>query len=275
MASGFLKRLLPALALTATALTVQAGESITLASTTSTENSGLFGYILPIFEKASGIQVKVVALGTGQALDVGKRGDADALLVHDRAKEEAFVAEGFGAYRKDVMYNDFVVVGPAADPAGIASTKSTDEAFAKIADSGSAFASRADRSGTHSAEMRFWKGAGKNPEGQAWYKASGSGMGATLNMAAGIGAYTLSDRGSWALQEPAGSQNPVSGRPEALQPLWRDSDQSGQASACEEGSGRDLHQLDHLRCRPPGDRRLQTAWRAVVLPPGRQIVRAR
>lgn len=198
MASGFLKRILPALALSAAALTVQAGESITLASTTSTENSGLFGYILPIFEKASGIQVKVVALGTGQALDVGKRGDADALLVHDRAKEEAFVAEGFGAYRKDVMYNDFVIVGPAADPAGIASAKTTGEAFAKIADSGSAFASRADRSGTHAAELRFWKAAGKAPEGQGWYKASGSGMGATLNMAAGVGAYTLSDRGSWA-----------------------------------------------------------------------------
>lgn len=198
MASGFLKRILPALALSAAALTAHAGESITLASTTSTENSGLFGYILPIFEKASGIQVKVVALGTGQALDVGKRGDADALLVHDRAKEEAFVADGFGAYRKDVMYNDFVIVGPAADPAGIASAKTTDEAFAKIADSGSAFASRADRSGTHAAELRFWKAAGKAPEGQGWYKASGSGMGATLNMAAGVGAYTLSDRGSWA-----------------------------------------------------------------------------
>lgn len=198
MAYGFLKRILPALALSAAALTVQAGESITLASTTSTENSGLFGYLLPIFEKASGIQVKVVALGTGQALDVGKRGDADALLVHDRAKEEAFVAEGFGAYRKDVMYNDFVIVGPAADPAGVAGAKTAGEAFAKIADSGSTFASRADRSGTHSAELRFWKAVGKDPEGKPWYKASGSGMGATLNMAAGIGAYTLSDRGSWA-----------------------------------------------------------------------------
>ena len=181
-----------------TAASVSAGEAITLASTTSTDNSGLFGYILPIFEKDSGIQVKVVALGTGQALDVGKRGDADALLVHDRAKEDAFVAEGYGAYRRNVMYNDFVIVGPAADPAGVAGAATANEAFARIADAGASFASRADRSGTHSAEMRFWKGAGKAPEGQGWYKASGSGMGATLNMAAGIGAYTLSDRGSWA-----------------------------------------------------------------------------
>lgn len=199
MASGFLTRWVAPLVFGAVCMTANAAESITVASTTSTENSGLFAYILPIFEKTTGIKVRVVALGTGQALDVGRRGDADVLLVHDRVKEDKFVEEGYGAYRKDVMFNDFVVVGPDSDPAQVRFTASAKAAFSKIAASRNAFASRGDRSGTHAAEKRFWVAAiGAPPVGQAWYKESGSGMGATLNMAAGLGAYTLSDRGSWA-----------------------------------------------------------------------------
>ncbi len=175
-----------------------ASETITLASTTSTDNSGLFGHILPLFEQASGIKVKVVALGTGQALDVGKRGDADALLVHDRAKEDAFVADGHGAYRKVVMYNDFVLIGPTPDPAGVKQAGATATAFKQIADKAAPFVSRGDNSGTHAAELRFWKDASVEPKGKPWYKEAGAGMGQTLNIAAGIGAYTLADRGTWA-----------------------------------------------------------------------------
>jgi len=198
MARHFLSRLAAAVLVSAAAVSVHAAESITLASTTSTQNSGLFGYILPIFEKETGIGVKVIAQGTGKALDTGRRGDADALLVHDRVKEDAFVAEGAGAYRKNVMYNDFVVVGPKSDPAGVKGMKDATAAFGKIASSGAAFASRADKSGTNAAELRFWEAAGTAPSGKDWYKETGSGMGATLNTAAGMDAYTLTDRGSWA-----------------------------------------------------------------------------
>ena len=201
MAYQFLKHWKSAvccLALLSGVQTGAAAESIVVASTTSTEQSGLFGHILLLFEKQSGIQVKVVALGTGQALDVGRRGDADVLLVHDRAAEDKFVAEGYGAYRKDVMYNDFVLVGPTEDPARIKGAADTVEAFRQIATAGSLFISRADKSGTHAAEMRFWDAAKVNPVGQAWYKEAGTGMGPTLNMAAGVNAYTLSDRGTWA-----------------------------------------------------------------------------
>lgn len=201
MAHEFLKRLRSvalAAALLTSAQLAQAQESIVLASTTSTEQSGLFGHILPIFEKETGIAVKVVALGTGQALDVGRRGDADALLVHDRVAEDKFVEEGYGSYRRDVMYNDFVIVGPKPDPAGIKGSADTEAAFRGIADKQSTFISRGDKSGTHAAEMRFWKAAGVEPVGQGWYKEAGAGMGPTLNMAAGVDAYTLSDRGTWA-----------------------------------------------------------------------------
>ena len=199
MANGVLKFLTSAVfSVTAMVSAAQAGESIVLASTTSTEQSGLFNFILPIFEKSSGIAVKVVALGTGQALDVGKRGDADVLLVHDRAAEDKFVAEGYGVERKDVMYNDFVLVGPAADTAGVKGAKDTVDAFGRIAKKGSNWVSRGDRSGTHAAELRFWSSAGVDVKGQGWYKEAGAGMGPTLNMAAGMGAYTLADRGTWA-----------------------------------------------------------------------------
>jgi tungstate transport system substrate-binding protein len=172
---------------------------ITLSSTTSTEDSGLFGHIIPIFRAARGIDVHVVAVGTGQALALGERGDADALLVHDRAGEDKFVAEGYGIDRRDVMYNDFVIIGPKSDPAGIHGIGSAREAFARIAATRAQFASRGDDSGTNRMELRLWKTAGIAPEkGSAWYRDLGQGMGPTLNIAAGLNAYTLTDRATWA-----------------------------------------------------------------------------
>jgi tungstate transport system substrate-binding protein len=173
-------------------------KSIVMASTTSTEQSGLFAHLLPAFTKATGIEVKVVALGTGQALDMGRRGDADVLFVHDQPAEEKFVAEGFGLKRMPVMYNDFVLVGPAADPAG---TKGKDivAALGKFTSGSAAFVSRGDKSGTHAAELRYWKAAGLDtPVGKvAGYKECGCGMGPALNIASSSDAYALTDRGTW------------------------------------------------------------------------------
>lgn len=173
--------------------------TITVASTTSTEQSGLFGHILPIFTRETGITVRVVALGTGQALDVGRRGDADVLFVHDRAAEQRFVAEGHGGPRHHVMYNDFVIVGPAADPARIAGTTDTVAALRRIAETGAPFVSRGDRSGTHAAELRLWQQASIDPvTGRGrWYREVGQGMGPALNTAAAQNAYILADRGTW------------------------------------------------------------------------------
>jgi len=178
---------------------------ITIASTTSTEQSGLFGHLLPAFTRATGIEVRVVAVGTGQALKIGERGDADVLLVHDRQAELKFVADGWGVGRHDLMYNDFIVVGPKADPAGVAGSKDAVAAFRKVADARAAFVTRGDDSGTNAAERRFWREAGIDPkaasggsgQGAGWYKDIGGGMGAALNTAAAMGAYTLSDRGTW------------------------------------------------------------------------------
>ncbi|MFM8613273.1 MAG: substrate-binding domain-containing protein [Alphaproteobacteria bacterium] len=173
--------------------------SITVASTTSTEQSGLFGHILPIFMREASIAVRVVALGTGQALDVGRRGDADVVFVHDRAAEERFVTEGFGGPRRHVMFNDFVITGPAADPARIAVLGDTTEALRRIAAARAPFISRGDRSGTHAAELRLWQLAGIDPRsgrGQ-WYREVGQGMGPALNTAAAQGAYILADRATW------------------------------------------------------------------------------
>jgi tungstate transport system substrate-binding protein len=171
---------------------------ITVASTTSTEQSGLFKHLLPIFEKKTGIDVRVVALGTGQALDMGKRGDADVAFVHDKAAEEKLVAEGFFVDRREVMYNDFIIVGPKSDPAG-ARGKDVVAGLKKIADKKAPFASRGDKSGTHAAELRLWKEAGVDPaQGKgSWYRETGSGMGPTLNTASGMNAYALTDRGTW------------------------------------------------------------------------------
>lgn len=171
-------------------------QSIVMASTTSTQQSGLFGVLLPAFRQASGIDVKVVAVGTGQALDMARRGDADVLFVHDQAAEEKFVAEGYGLKRYPVMYNDFVLVGPAGDPAG---TKGGDivAALKTVAAANAPFVSRGDNSGTYSAEMRYWKEAGLADTHGSGYKACGCGMGPALNMAVSINAYALTDRGTW------------------------------------------------------------------------------
>jgi tungstate transport system substrate-binding protein len=181
------------------ALPSQAAERfITLASTTSTEQSGLFKSILPIFQKETVIEVRVVALGTGQALALAAKGDADALLVHDRAVEEKFVAEGHGLDRRDVMYNDFVLIGPKGDPAKVREVKEIAEAFRRIAGAKAVFASRGDKSGTHAAEWRVWEKAAIKPSPQdGWYRELGTGMGPTLNSASGMGAYVLADRGTW------------------------------------------------------------------------------
>ena len=178
---------------------VHAQPFITVASTTSTGQSGLFKHLLPIFEKSSGIQVRVVAVGTGQALDMGRRGDADVVFVHAKALEEKFVAEGFGVRRFEAMYNDFVLVGPQSDPAKIEGTRDIVAALQKIKSAQAPFASRGDKSGTHFAELEIWKAAGVDiAKGKGpWYRDTGSGMGPTLNTAAGMNAYALTDRGTW------------------------------------------------------------------------------
>ena len=190
--------LLAALAALAAAPAAAQDKSIVMASTTSTEQSGLFAHLLPAFKAASGIEVRVVAQGTGQALDMGRRGDADILFVHDQAAEEKFVAEGWGIERRPVMYNDFVIVGPKSDPAGVKG-KDVVEAMKKLAASKDAFVSRGDRSGTHAAELRYWKAAGiDTPAAKvAGYKECGCGMGPALNIASSTGAYALTDRGTW------------------------------------------------------------------------------
>ncbi len=171
---------------------------IVMASTTSTEQSGLFAHLLPAYKKATGVDARVVALGTGQALDMGRRGDADVLFVHDQVAEEKFVADGFGLARRTVMYNDFVIVGPKADPAGVRGTDVV-EGLKKLAASSAAFVSRGDKSGTHAAELRYWKAAGvEAPVGKvAGYKECGCGMGPALNIASSTLAYMLTDRGTW------------------------------------------------------------------------------
>jgi len=194
---GFILRVLLLLAF---CLPAQAQQKyITVASTTSTEQPGLFKHLLPVFEKKTGIQVRVVALGTGQALDMGRRGDADVVFVHAKPLEEKFLAEGHGVKRFDVMYNDFVLVGPKSDPAKVAGTKDIVAALQKIKAAQAPFVSRGDKSGTHFAELELWKAAGidiakdKGP----WYRDTGQGMGPALNSAAGMNAYILSDRGTW------------------------------------------------------------------------------
>lgn len=172
---------------------------IIVQSTTSTENSGLFGAIVPKFTEATGIEVRVVAVGTGQAIKNAKNCDGDVLFVHDKPSEEAFTAEGYGTERFDVMYNDFVLVGPESDPAGIAGMKDAQTALGRIAESRAPFASRGDDSGTHKTELRLWQKAGVDVEAASgsWYRATGSGMGPTINTAVGMNAYTLADRASW------------------------------------------------------------------------------
>ncbi|MEQ9559599.1 MAG: substrate-binding domain-containing protein [Rhodospirillales bacterium] len=175
------------------------GKSIIVQSTTSTQNSGLYGYMLPIFEKKTGIKVNVVAVGTGQAIKNAQNCDGDVLLVHAKPAEEKFVKEGYGVKRTDVMYNDFIVVGPPADPAKVGGMTDAPKAFKMIADAKATFASRGDNSGTHKKEVRLWKAAGTDIKAASggWYRETGSGMGATLNAAVGMGAYALTDRATW------------------------------------------------------------------------------
>lgn len=172
---------------------------ITVASTTSTEDSGLFGSLLPKFTAKTGIEVRVVAKGTGQAIDLAKRGDADVLFVHHKPSEEKFVAEGFSTVRKPVMYNDFVIVGPASDPAGVKGSKDVAQSLSKIAQAKAPFVSRGDDSGTHKAELALWKTANLDPAKAdgGWYRSIGQGMGPTLNTAAAMNGYALTDRGTW------------------------------------------------------------------------------
>ena len=177
--------------------TALAGDSIICASTTSTQNSGLFDHILPLFEKKTGIKVRVIAVGTGAALEIGKRGDADVVLVHAKDDELQMVAEGWFADRHDLMYNDFIILGPPADPAAIRGMKEAHAAFAEIASKKAVFVSRGDNSGTNKKEMKLWKAAGLDPKGKAWYLEVGQGMAKTLRIAGEKQAYTLTDRGTY------------------------------------------------------------------------------
>ena len=199
--ASLLRAGLAALLLTATLASPGTAQerSVRMLSTTSTENSGLLSYLLPIFESKTGIRVHVVAVGTGQALRGARNGDADVLMVHDKASELKFIADGHGIERREVMYNDFVIVGPRDDPAKIGGNKDIVGALQMIKKSGAVFVSRGDDSGTHKAERRLWRAAGIEPGGRSdpWYREAGSGMGATLNIAAGMNAYTLTDRGTW------------------------------------------------------------------------------
>jgi tungstate transport system substrate-binding protein len=174
-------------------------KSIVVASTTSTQDSGLFDHILPLFEAKTGIDVRVIAEGTGEALDTGRRGDADVVFVHDKPGEDKFLAEGFGVKRYPVMYNDFILIGPNSDPAGIKGTKDIIAAFKTLKQKRPMFLSRGNRSGTHEAELNFWTAAGIGifRDKELWYNVTGQGMGATLNMASAANAYVLSDRGTW------------------------------------------------------------------------------
>ncbi len=242
--------------------------SIVVASTTSTDNSGLFRHILPLFKQKTGIDVKVVALGTGQALDVGRRGDADVVFVHAKPLEEKFVADGDGVKRYPVMYNDFILVGPKSDPARIAGTRDVLAALRKIRATEALFISRADQSGTHFAELNLWKAAGidiakaKGP----WYREIGQGMGAALNMASASNAYLLADRGTWISFRSRGDlEIAVQGDPPLVQPIRRDPGEPGEASRREEGARPGLHRLAGLARRPEGHRRLPDQRPAAVL----------
>ncbi|WP_425100176.1 substrate-binding domain-containing protein [Tropicibacter sp. S64] len=194
-----MKQTLTTLALLALASPAFAQESIIVQSTTSTANSGLYDYLLPIFTDKTGITVNVVAVGTGQAIKNAENCDGDVLLVHAKPSEEKFVAAGYGTTRTDLMYNDFVIVGPESDPAGVHGMEDVQGALTKIAESGALFASRGDDSGTHKKEVALWADAGVDPKAGSgeWYRETGSGMGATLNAGIGMGAYVLTDRATW------------------------------------------------------------------------------
>ena len=199
LAGALALSLLAALSWDRPAVAQPAGKFIIVQSTTSTENSGLFKHLLPMFTAKTGIEVRVVAVGTGQAIKNAANGDGDVLFVHDKLSEEKFVAEGGGVKRFDVMYNDFILIGSAKDPAGIAGSKDVVAAFKKVADAKASFVSRGDDSGTHKSELRLWKDAGVGVKAASgtWYREAGSGMGATINTGVGMGAYVFTDRATW------------------------------------------------------------------------------
>ena len=208
-----------------------ASKNIILATTTSTQDSGLLDVLIPLFEKETGYFVKTIAVGSGQAMAMGKKGEADVLLVHSPDDEKKFMAEGFGVNRRLVMHNDFIIVGPASDPAGVRGAKTSADAFRKIASTGALFLSRGDNSGTHAKEKKLWKAAGISPDGQKWYQQTGLGMGETLNVAAEKKGYTLADRGTYlALTENARPGDPRGGGREAPQRLPRHRGESGQVA---------------------------------------------
>ncbi len=202
---------LAVIVLAGSAMAATPDESIIVASTTSTQDSGLFSYLLPIVRARTGVEVKVVAQGTGQALDTARRGDADVVFVHDAPAEQRLVAEGHGVARHPVMYNDFLLVGPAADPAGIRGSRDAAAALRTIARGGHPFISRGDRSGTHQAELRLWSAAGieVDPARDRWYRSVGQGMGPALNMASAADAYVLTDRGTWLSFRNKGTLQPL------------------------------------------------------------------
>ena len=242
-------------------------KSIVVASTTSTQDSGLFGHLLPLFKAKTGIDAKVIAQGTGQALDTGRRGDADVVFVHAKAQEEKFVAEGFGVKRFDVMYNDFVLIGPKSDPAGVKG-KDIETALKAIQAKSAPFVSRGDKSGTHSAELALWKQAGidmataKGP----WYREIGQGMGAALNTAGAMNGYVLSDRGTWLSFKNRGDLEISRRRRQAaVQSIRRHAREPRKIPEREEGIRPGLRRLAGLRRRPGRDRRLQDRRPAAVL----------
>jgi tungstate transport system substrate-binding protein len=242
---------------------------ITLASTTSTEQSGLFDHILPIFHKDSGVTVRVVAVGTGQALAIGARGDADALLVHDRIGEDKFVADGNGIDRRDVMFNDFVLVGPNTDPARVHGLKDAREALKRIASTHATFASRGDDSGTNRLELRLWRAANIDVKtaGAGWYRELGSGMGATLNTSAGLDAYTLTDRATWAnFANRKSLESLVESDPALFNPYGSILINPQKIPERQSRGCAALARLVDLLCRQGGDRILQNQGRAIVLP---------
>ena len=245
---------------------------ITVASTTSTEQSGLFGHLLPAYTKATGVEVRVVAVGTGQALKLGERGDADVVFVHDTPSELKFVADGWGVGRRDVMYNDFVVVGPKADPAGVAGSGDTVGSFRRIARARAPFITRGDDSGTHKAELRFWADAGIDPKaasaagGKGWCTDIGGGMGPALNMAAATNAYTLADRGTWlSFRNRQNLAIAVQGDKRLFNHIWRHAGQPGPPPVREGGFGAQLHELARVAGGAINHRQLQGQRRAVVL----------
>ena len=243
--------------------------NITVASTTSTEQSGLFGYLLPQFTKATGIDVKVVAVGTGQALDIGRRGDADVVFVHDRPAEEKFMSEGHGVKRFDVMYNDFVIVGPKSDPAHIAGGKDVIDALRKIAAAKAPFISRGDRSGTHEAELRLWKDAGIDVGAAKgdWYREIGQGMGPALNMASSSNAYLLADRGTWLSFKNRGDLAILTEGDKRLFNQYGVMLVNPAEASEREGEGRPgVHRLADLAEGAGRHRRLQDRRRAAILP---------